>query len=43
MRRYLDASCLLFGHDRQFLQVVDFDRRHSTDKVGLSGARLAPS
>jgi len=36
-RRYLDASCLLFGADREFLEVIDFDRRMSSGKVGAPG------
>ncbi|KAK9822684.1 hypothetical protein WJX81_000366 [Elliptochloris bilobata] len=36
--RYLDASCLLFGADKKFLEVVDFDRRRSSEKVGVRGA-----
>lgn len=41
MRRYLDASCLLFGPNKEFLEVIDFDRRMSSSKVGTPGAHTS--
>ena len=36
--RYLDASCLLFGANHDFLEVVDYQRKSSTARVGPPGA-----
>jgi stress response protein SCP2 len=34
LHRYLDASCLIFGKDRQHLGTVDFSTRYGAEAVG---------
>ncbi|KAK9805851.1 hypothetical protein WJX73_008040 [Symbiochloris irregularis] len=36
--RFLDASCLLFSGQGQFLEVIDYANRESTTTVGYKGA-----
>ena len=35
---YLDASCLIFGPNRQFIEVVDYQSKRNTARSGADGA-----
>jgi len=36
--RYLDASCLVFGPNRTFLEAVDYQSKRNTQRSGFEGA-----